>query len=317
MKYLKTIYITSIILLSSISCYAQRPFLDSIYVDIEDKLELRMSIYEYADLAESVESDLKSLHEILKVNKDIPEKTSYSIFYKPNKKLSISPLGPTERILWENGKQTRYQFNNKCEILSGKYHLYIEYNELESLVSTNLISKLEEVIDTTSAIQGRLSKSYNYSFIEGSLVHNRQLDEQVGNMDMLFLKGGVGASLIKNQPVIDVAAEIGLGFGKKGIIKNQYYLSYNLLFDFVDDSKVNLNHFVNLGYRYNLSKKKPDTNWLGVELGYLVSKQGDMFNDNTFKLGVNWEIGKYISISPQLYFSEDLTYPAVRIGFGF
>ncbi len=215
MKYLKTIYITSIILLSSITCYAQRPILDSLYVDIEDKLELRMSIYEYADLAESVESDLKSLHEILKVNKDIPEKTSYSIFYKPNKKLSISPLGPTERIIWENGKQTRYQFNNKCEILSDKYHLYIEYNELESLVSTNLIGKMKEVIDTTSAIQGRFSKTYNYSFIEGSLVHNRQLDEQVGNMDMLFLKGGVGASLIKNQPVIDVAAEIGLGFGKR------------------------------------------------------------------------------------------------------
>lgn len=318
MKYLKTIYITSIILLSSVTCYAQEPFLDSIYVEIEDKIELRMSIYEYADLAESVDNDLKSLHEILKVNKDIPEKTPYSIFYEPNKKLSIRPSGPSERIIWENGKHTRYQFNNKCEILSDKYHLYIEYNELESLVSTDLINQMKEVIDTTSAIQGRFSKIYNYSFVEGSLVHNRQLTGPIErSSDMLFLKGGVGASLIKNQPVIDLAAELGLGFDKKGIMKNQYYLSYNLLFDFIDDSEVNLNSFVNLGYRYNLSNKKEDSNWLGVELGYLVSKQGDMFNDNTFKLGVNWEVGKYISISPQLYFSEELTYPAIRIGFGF
>lgn len=317
MKYLKTTYIVSLILLSSITCFAQKSYLDSIYVEIEDKIELRMSIYEYADLAESVENDLKSLHEILKISKDIPEKTPYSIFYEPNKKLSIRPSGPSERIIWENGKHTRYQFNNKCEILSDKYHLYIEYNELESLVSTDLINQTKEVIDTTSAIQGRFSKTYNYSFKGESLVHNKQLDEQNRNLDMLFLKGGVGASLIKNEPVIDFAAEIGLGFGKKGIIKNQYYLSYNLLFDFIDNSTLDLNSFVNLGYRYNLSKKKSDDNWLGVELGYLVSKQGDMFNENTFKFGVNWEVGKYISISPQLYFSKDQTYPAVRIGFGF
>ena len=317
MKYFKTTYIAFLIILSSITTYGQKTHLDSISVEIEGEIELGMSIYDYSDLAQSVENDLKSLHEILKGNKDIPEKTPYSIVYEPNKKLSIRPSGPSERIIWENGKHTRYQFNNKCEILSDKYHLYIEYNELESLVSSDLINKLKEVIDTTSAIQGRFSKTYNYSFIEGSLVHNKQLDEQNRNLDMLFLKGGVGASLIKNELVIDLAAEIGLGFGKKGIIKNQYYLSYNLLFDFIDDSKVNLNSFVNLGYRYNLSKKKKDTNWLGVELGYLVTKQGDMFSDNTFKLGVNWEIGKYISISPQLYFSEELTYPAIRIGFGF
>ena len=317
MNYLKSIYIASLILLSSITCYAQKHSLDSIYVEIEDKVQLGMSVYEYPDLVESVENDLKSLHEILKVNKDIPEKTPYSIFYEPNKKLTIKNSGPVERIIWKNGKQTRYQFNNKCEILSDKYHLHIEYNDLESLVSNDLIGKLEEVIDTTCVIQDRFSSSYNYSFTEGSLVHNKQFDERIGQTDMLFLKGGVGASLIKNEPVMDLSAEIGLALSKKGILKNQYFLSYNLLFDFIDNSTINLNSFVNLGYRYNLSKKKNDTNWLGVELGYLVSKQGDMFNENTFKFGVNWEVGKYISISPQLYFSKDSTYPAVRIGFGF
>ena len=134
---------------------------------------------------------------------------------------------------------------------------------------------------------------------------------------MLFIKGGVGASIIKGELVMDLSAEIGLGFGKKGILKNQFYLSYTPLFDFVDNSTIDLNHFVNLGYRYNLSKNKNDSNWLGVELGYLVSQEGDLFNENTFKIGVNWEVGKYISISPQLYVSKELTYPAVRIGFGF
>jgi len=316
MKYFKTTYITFLIILSSIACYGQKTYLDSVSVEIEGKIELGMSIYDYSDLVHSVENDLKNLHDILKGNQDIPE-PPYSISYKPNKKLSIKQSGPAERIIWKNGKQTRYQFNNKCEILSDKYQLHIEYNEIESLVSADLIEKLKEVIDTTSTIQGRFSKIYNYSFIEGNLVHNKQLDEQVGKTDMLFIKGGVGASLIKNQPVIDLAAEIGLGFGKKGILKNQFYLSYTPLFDFVDNSTIDLNHFVNLGYRYNLSKNKNDSNWLGLELGYLVSQEGDLFNEDTFKIGVNWEVGKYISISPQLYVSKELTYPAVRVGFGF
>ena len=316
MKYIKTTYIAFLIILSSITTYGQKTHLDSISVEIEGKIELGMSIYDYSDLAQSVENDLKSLHEILKDNQDIPE-TAYTIFYKPNKKLSIKQSGPAERIIWKNGKPNRHQFNNKCEILSDKYHLHIEYNDLESLISNDLISKLEEVIDTTNTIQGRFSSTYNYSFKEGELVHHEQLDEYVGQRDMLFIKGGVGASLIKGQLVMDLAAEIGLGFSKKGILKNQFYLSYTPLFDFIDNSTIDLNHFVNLGYRYNLSKNKNDSNWLGVELGYLVSQQGDLFNENTFKLGVNWEVGKYISISPQLYFSEELTYPAVRIGFGF
>ena len=316
MKYIKTTYITFLIILSSITCYGQKAYLDSVSVEIEDKIELGMSIYDYSDLVNNVENDLKSLHEILKGNQDTPE-PPYSIFYKPNKKLSIKQSGPAERIIWKNGKQTRYQFNNKCEILSDKYQLHIEFNELESLISTDLIEKLKEVIDTTSAIQGRFSSTYNYSFKEEDLVHNKELDEYIGQRDMLFIKAGVGASLLNGQLVMDLSAEVGLGFSKKGILKNQFYLSYTPLFDFVDNSTIDLNHFVNLGYRYNLSKNKDDDNWLGVEFGYLVSQEGELFNEDTFKFGVNWEIGKYISISPQLYVSKELTFPAVRIGFGF
>ena len=109
----------------------------------------------------------------------------------------------------------------------------------------------------------------------------------------------------------------GFTFSKKGIWKNQFYLSYNQLSHFENNSKINLNGFVNIGYRYNLSKTIGNPNWLGVELGYLVNRNGDLFGKNTFKFGVNWEIGKYISVSPQLYLSSDLVYPAVRIGFGF
>jgi len=309
-----------LLLLSSIIItYCQKPYLDSICVQIDDKIELNLKIYDYTSLGENVEKDLNSLQSILKDNNDIPEKVSYSITYEPNKLLSIKQTGPGERIIWENGKQTRYQFNNQCNINSDNYSLKIQFNEIEKLVSDSLIIKIKEVIDTTSSIQGRISMTYNYSFQGENLVHNMQLDKINGQMDMLSLKGGVGVNLIKNQPVIDLSAEMGLIFSKKGILKNQYYLSYNQLSDFGDNSKVNINGFVNIGYRYNLSNTFGNPNWLGVELGYLTNRHGDLFGKNTFKFGVNWELGKYISVSPQLYLSGDLTqfYPAVRIGFGF
>lgn len=316
MKHLKRIYIASLLILCSILSYGQKTYLDSISVQIGDKLKLGMSIYDYTDLEENVENDLKILHTILEVNKDIPENVSYSIFYEPYKKLTIKQSGPAEKIIWENGKQINYQFNNQCEIHSNKYLLQIEFNELESLVSNTLVSKLKQAIDTTSTIQGRLSSTYNYSFIGESMVHNLELDKVSGQLDVLMLKGGAGANLIKNQPVIDLSAEIGLAFSQKGILKNQYYLSYNQLSDFIDNSSINLNSFINLGYRYNLSETYKDSNWLGIELGYLLSKNGDMFNKNTFRFGLNWEVGKYMTVSPQLYFSKEITYPAVRIGFG-
>ena len=75
------IYIASLLLLSSIITYGQKPYLDSICVQIDNNIELSMSIYEYSGLAENVEKDLKSLQSILKDNTNIPNKeTTKDIF---------------------------------------------------------------------------------------------------------------------------------------------------------------------------------------------------------------------------------------------
>ena len=320
MKNLKKVIILLLLLLGgTLSTYSQESYLDSIYVQIDDNMELSMAIYDYEALDEKVGMDLKSLQSILKDNQDIPENESYSITYEPNKLLTIKHIEPGERIIWKNGKQTRYRVNNQCNIYSDHYRLQIKFNELEKIISDSLISKIKEVIDTTNGIRGRFATTYNYSYQGGQLVHNKELDKINGQMDVLSLKGGVGVNLIKSQPVIDLSAEIALIFSKKGILKNQYYLSYNQLDVFSSNNKINLNGFINLGYRYNLSNTIKNTNWLGVDLGYLVVRHGDFLGKNTFKLGINWEIGKYMSISPQIYSSGDFTelYPVVRLGIGF
>ncbi len=319
MKNLKKILTSSLLLLSFIIMYGQKHPLDSICVQIDNNIELNLAIYNYTNLAENVEKDMKGLQSIIKDSKDIPEKVSFAILYEPDISLSIKQTGPVERIIWENGKQLRYQFNNQCYINSKNYYLKIQFNEVDKLISDSLMGKLKEVIDSVSASQSRKSTTFNYSFQGKNLVHNKQLDKINGKSDVITLTGGVGVNLIKNKPIIDLSAQMGFMFSKKGIFKNQYYLSYNQLSDFGDNSKVNLNGFVNIGWRYNLANTVKDPNWLGLEIGYLTSKHGELFGKNTCKFGVNWDIGKYMSVSPQLILSDNFKdlYPALRIGFGF
>ncbi|PLX21411.1 MAG: hypothetical protein C0599_07995 [Salinivirgaceae bacterium] len=311
------IYTIFLILLISSITYGQKTHLDSLHVKIDNSVELSMVINEYLDLSDSVEKDLKSLQSLLKDNSHIPNNSPFSISFEPEKRLSIKQIEAVETIILENNTPASYHCINQCSILTDEYTLQIKFDKIETLVSDNLIHKVKKVIDTTSTVKGRFTKTYNYSFKGEKLIHNEKLDIVNGPMDLIILSGGVGVNLVKNQPVVDLTAELGLMFSNKGILKNQYYLSYNALSDFETNSKINLNGFANIGYRYNLSKNAKKSNWLGLELGYLVSRQGDFFENNTFRFGMNWKAGKYMSVSPQLYFSKDIAYPALRIGFGF
>ena len=317
MKSLKNILPLMLLLISSTIVYAQKPFLDSVRVQIDNKMELELAVNDYKNLEENIKTDLISLQSILKDSNSISEGTSYTITYSPKKSVSIKQSGQSERIIWKDNTMTLTQFNNQCIINSDNYSLLIRFNNIEDLTSDSLIGRIKGAINATYAIQGQFASTYNYAFQGNNLVHYDQLDKLNGQLDALSLKGGVGANLIKNQPVLDITAEAGILFSKKGIWKSNIYSAYNQLSYFDDKSKVNLNGFANIGYRYNFSNDIKSPNWLGVELGYLVNRNGDLFEKNTFRLGVNWEIGKYISVSPQLYFSGSSSYPALRIGFGF
>jgi len=315
MKKSKQIFTVAFILLISIS-YAQRPSIDSLIVEIDSQVVVKMSIYNYSNLKKKVGDDLKGLQEILKVNQDVPQNSSYVIFYKPNEKLTIKTKETTETIIWEEGKYKPYKFDNTCQIISDNYDMSIEFDDQANLISENLITKVMEVIETTSAQNSRKLKLFKYAFEKDSLIKSE--DYRIGNTSqVIFLKAGVGANLIKNNPVIDLTGEIGFGATSKGMLKNQYYLSYNLLYDFNDNSSADINSLLNVGYRRNFSNNEDKSNWVGLEFGYLISQNGDMFDEDTFRFGVNWEAGNYITISPQLYISSEQTYPAIRIGFGF
>jgi hypothetical protein len=318
MKDFIKVYTLSLLLLSMVFiAYGQKTHLDSICIHIDDQMELKLSVYDYKNLSESLENDLKSLQSILRSKNDLPDKGSFLVTYEPDKLLSIKRGEPEERIIWENGKQIHYQFKSQCNIFSGKYHLQIHFSNPEMLLSESLQKRIKEVVDSTTVMRGRFSAVHNFVYNGTELTHTHKYDKESGQMDAMMLKGGVGANILKNQPVMDLSAELGFVFSKNGIWKNQYSLSYSQLSDFTDPLKINLNGFAGIGYRHNMSNKLRSPNWLGIELGYLVQRQGELLDKNTFRIGFNWELGKSVSVSPQLYLSGKSTFPALRIGFGF
>ena len=299
--------------------YSHKPYLDSVNVQLGNKMEVNMKIFSYDSLSVIVARDLKSLQSILLERKELPSQGTYAITYEPDSRLSIKPGIAGERIVWDKGGMTRYTFDNRISILSELYQLQIQFNDPAEIFSEQTQKNLKDVIDSVFTIKSRLSTTYHFSAHEGKIVRNAQLDKVTGQKDVAILNGGLGVNLVKGQPVIDLSAQLGLIFCKKSIWKHQYYLSYSQLSYFNDLSSPKLNGFLSLGYKYNMSNTIGKPNWLGMELGYLVSRNGDLLQKNTMRLGFNWDVAKYISVAPQLYVSGDFKeiFPAVRIGFGF
>lgn len=320
MKNLKQILIILLVVIGCITVgYAQNPFMDSINMRIDNRMEVSLVIYNPGNPAAELEKDLRSMQSIISENNDMSRYSSCLVRYVPGKSLSIKQSEPVEIIILENGKQVKSDFKNLCEVAAKTYNLQIRYNNTEDLLSESLIEQIKISLDTLATTRKRYVTINNFAFKGQDLIENNQTRYPDRPMDCMLLKGGTGASLVKNQLLTDISAELALEFSKKGILKNGFYVSDNLFFNFDENQKIYSNNFLNLGYRHNLSNDVKSPNWIGIEAGYLIKRHGDFFEKNTFKLGINWEVGKYMSVSPQIYISGDMTkiYPGLRVGFGF
>jgi len=141
-------------------------------------------------------------------------------------------------------------------------------------------------------------------------------------LDMLILNAGVGAGVIKNQWVNDISLKVGLGFAKKGIQRNIYFAEFKMYYDFSNASSENLfsiNSFLAAGWEHNFSKNIEKEKWFGLSLGYLVDRNTDFFEKNTWRFAIHKKINQTISVSPELYFNGffENIYPGVQIGISF
>jgi hypothetical protein len=80
-----------------------------------------------------------------------------------------------------------------------------------------------------------------------------------------------------------------------------------------------VNNFLNVGYARNFSNDKDKFKWQGIEIGFPIQKQGELFKDNIFRLGVKVGIGGAAYLSTYLYVNEGFktVYPGLRVSIPF
>lgn len=141
------------------------------------------------------------------------------------------------------------------------------------------------------------------------------------SLDMIELTAGLGAGVIKNQWANDINFRAGLGFSKKGLMRNRYYAEFKMVYDFENarEKLFSVNSFLSLGWEHNFSESSEKVKWVGLSVGYLVDRNTDFFEKDTWKLALRKSINQTLSVNPELYFNGFFknVYPGVQIGINF
>jgi hypothetical protein len=207
---------------------------------------------------------------------------------------------------------------NECAVITENFHLYFTFQHIDDILDPAVIPCISATI---SKLPGRIRYAYSFHYNYYDNTGARETSQTKSNgQDMLTLKAGIGTAFVKNALVTDIGGEMGLNFNKKGVLKNCYFLSGSALYVFNDQSDhFAVNGFVNAGYRYNLSDDPLKSNWVGAEIGLPFHKEGLFFKDNLFRFSVQWELGKSVLVSGQLYVNDGFksAYPGLRFGFFF
>ena len=244
---------------------------------------------------------------------------AYSIEYKFQEKLDIllSNKFKSFTISEENGIAENFQNQAIIKDPNNNYQVTIDFNDIERLINIDFSTLLSEIISELPEKDRYLRYLELQTDIQSRKVKLTE-NRPSGYLDMLSLQAGVGANVYRSKFLTDITGEIGLHLNHKGILRNQFYVSNNLMFSFDAENAAIINNFTSIGYRRNLSNERDKPNWLGVEFGTVTKRSGDIFQPNTMRLGVNWNVGKHISISPQLYFNGlfQQVSPGFRIGLG-
>jgi len=292
---------------------------DSVIVYVDNRLELNIAIPDYAELKSS-DSVITALEAFLRVLPDVESQLSSSsaelVRFSVGKSLTIEPGDPKLTYLIKDGEASNTGFRDRVIISGEGFSIFMTTADLFMITDLPLIECLEKVIAMLPE-KTAMSKSLYYQCI-GNEVLELENKHRTNRLDFLELHLGAGAGLIRNNWVADLSFEVGLGLVKKGVVKFNPYLSTNLIFDFDEEGDIDLNMFLNIGYHPHLVKDPKKSIFLGVELGFLIVNQGDLFEGTTFKLGVNWSPLKGVYVGPQLYATDNFNkvFPGIRIGFG-
>jgi len=290
---------------------------DTVIVYIDNRVEIKVAVPDYINLKSSDKATaaLKDFQRMIPgIENQLSSGIADLVKFSVGKTLTVEPGDPKVYYLIKDGELSDTGSRDRAIISGEGFTMFITTSDLLKIADLSLANCLEKAIAILPD-KKNWSKSLSYECVNGKI---RELEVKTNDLDFIELNAGAGAGLVKSAWVADLSFRIALGFKSKGVLRYSPYLSSNLVFDFDSESNININTFLNLGYQWNMNHKTEKRDLLGVELGYLISKQGNLFGENTFRLGFNWFPVKGVSVSPQLYFTDNFKtmYPGIRIGFG-
>ena len=295
---------------------------DTIVVYIDNRVEIKLSVSDYSTFNDDHETNklLVNFQSILpditsRLDPDGPDKVTFN----GDDKLVVESGDLQYQFILSDNEMRDTGFRDVAILTAENAKVIITTSDLSILSDLQVQKCIQDVILQLPPRQYH-SRTLFYECKEGSVTSLDDLNRTNAHIDAIELTAGTGAGLIKSNWVADLSAEIGLKINRKGVLRHNPYLSTNLVFDFDTGGGMNVNSFLNLGFRWNMDMKSDKPDWLGVEVGYLYHQEGDLFGENTFKLGLNWSLvkGRSVYVSPQLYFTDNFNtiFPGVRIGIG-
>lgn len=293
---------------------------DTIVVYIDNRIEVKLSVADYSTFSEDHEA-YKLLMEFQDLVPDISgrldSESPDKVTFNGDDMLVVQKGDLNYQFLLSEQGISDTGFRDIAVLRNDNNYVKITTTDLSTLSDVQLQKCFEELI---SILPERKNNSYRAIFEcnNGAITLLEDELSTGSSIDAVGLTTGTGAGLIKSTWVADFSIELGFLLNKKGVLRYNPYISTNFVLDFNSENNMNVNSFLNLGFRWNQDKESDKPDWLGLEIGYLFSHQGSLFEENTVKVGLNWSLikGRSVYVSPQLYFTDNTLYPAIRIGIG-
>lgn len=261
-------------------------------------------------------------HDTLDTNKTILIRIDHS---ESGKKLSITEIQPHQVIIYP-------RTNNEILIIPRKYILETEGWDMQARIYCSDLKALKQletfdIKEIFSHIERKIeSEKTNKAISQWYKLDHLNTPIQVFHefnpakpMDSIMLSCGTSLNNIKSNWLGSFHVGLGLSFGKKMVRNQTYTFSYEWLYNFSSPTTKEINHFIDLSYSRNLSNNPSKNDWYGISVGYLVKREGNVFEKNTFRIGISTHINNKIVVSPEIYFHNffKAVYPGLKIGVHF
>ncbi|WP_066632435.1 hypothetical protein [Labilibacter marinus] len=253
--------------------------------------------------------------EVLRYNNNLGSDVYYELSIKPREY-------PNQVLSSKDFDKTLYYLQKHLlEFNSLRYTYRIKFDNTEKLKefsNKDLIKAVDAIMQDNFNEKSRYIQNLHYKVGDDYSYEKIFQNDKKAN-DHIELSGHLGLESVKNTWGASLETSIAFAFTRKGMIRNSFNFHYEWKYDFSNPEKRYINQFASLGYSRDFSDDPDKPKMYSFKLGYLTFKQGDLFNDNTFKLSVSRSLGKSIYMEPQLYFNDFFqnAIPSIKIGIGF